>query len=139
MEFLAGAKGDLNFDEPVLHKQPEGDEGLAALLNCAEEFVDFAAVQEEFAFTARFMVLQVPEFVFPDVAVKEPDLPFLDTAKRFSDLGVAFADGFDLGTKEGNASLKAIAHKVIVVRLSIADFPITGITGLFFGRHGDRS
>jgi hypothetical protein len=26
-----------------------------------------------------------------------------------------------------------------VVRLGIADFPITGITGLFFGRHGDRS
>ena len=29
------------------------------------------------------MVLQITKFVFPDVAIKEPDLSFLDTAKRF--------------------------------------------------------
>lgn len=139
MQFLTGTERDLNLDEAVLHEDSHGYEGLAALFNRPEEFVDLAAVQEEFAFAAGFVVLKVPEFVFPDVAVKEPDLPFLDAAKRFSDLGVAFADGFDLGTEEGNACLKAIAHKVIVVRLGIADFPITGITGLFFGRHGDRS
>ncbi len=139
MEFLTGTERDLDLDEAVLHKNPQGDEGFAALFNRPEEFIDLAAMQEEFAFAAGFVVLKVPEFVFPDVAVVEPDLPFLDPAKGFPDLGIALTNCLHLCAEQDNPRLKAIAHEVIVRGFGVADFPITGIAGFFFGRHGERS
>ncbi len=139
MEFLTGTERDLDLDEAMLHKYPQGDKGFAALFNRPEEFIDLAAVQEEFAFAAGFVVLKVPEFVFPDVAVVEPDLPFFDSAKGFPDLGIALTDRLHLRAEQDNPRLKAIAHEVIVRGFGVADFPITGIAGFFFGRHGERS
>lgn len=139
MQFLTGTERDLDLDEAVLHEDPHGYEGLAALFNRPEEFVDLAAVQEEFAFAAGFVVLKVPEFVFPDVAVVEPDLPFLDPAKGFPNLGVALTDCLHLRAKQDHPGLKAIAHEVIVRGFGVANFPVTGIAGFFFGRHGEES
>lgn len=83
--------------------------------------------------------MKVSEFVFPNVTVVEPDLSFLNAAKGFPDLGIALTNRLYFRAEEDNPGLKAIAHEVIVRGFGVANFPITGIAGLFFSRHGERS
>ena len=96
--------------------------------------MDFTAVQQQFSLTARWVVLKVTKFILTYVRIIHPDLAFLHTAESLADLRIARADCFYFGALKYNTCLKTIAHKVIVVGLTITDLTLM-IRRLFFGAH----
>lgn len=94
-------------------------------------------MEQELALSARRMVLEISERVFPNMGIIEPDLSFFNAAKGLPDLGVAFADGLYLRSLKNQTRLKSLTDKVVVVRLRIADFPLV-ILGLFFSAHDEN-
>ena len=118
----------------MLQVDTQGDERFTARFHRTDEFMNFTAVQQQFALTARRVVLEIAKFILTNVGVIDPDLAFLHTAESLTDLRVARTDCFYFGALKYNTCLKTVAHKIIVVGFTITDLALL-IRGFFFGAH----
>jgi hypothetical protein len=118
----------------MLEVDTQGNERFTTCFHRADEFMNFTAVQQQFALTTRRVVLKVTKFILTDVGIIDPDLAFLHTAESLTNLRVARADCFDFGALKNHTCLKAVAHKIIVMGFTITDLALL-IRGFFFGAH----
>jgi len=65
--------------------------------------------------------------VLGDVHVVQPEFAFFTAAEGVVDLGLAGADGFDLGPPQGDASFEFFVYEIVTQRLGVADFGVAGL------------
>lgn len=134
VEFFTGAERDLYLDQAVLYIDAQRNERFTTRIHRTDQFVNLAPMQEQLALTAWRMVLKVAEFIFANVRMIHPGLPFLDPAKSLADLGITRPYRFHFSALEDDTGLKTITHKIIVVGFTIPDLTLV-IRGLFLGAH----
>ena len=110
---LAFGEGDFALDAAVLEIKFDGDECVAFLLRQTLEFFDLFFVEQEFAGAQGFVVHGVAVGERSDVGVEQEGLAILEEAVGVFEIGFAFADGLDLGTTEGDATLEAVGEEVV--------------------------
>src|SRR6185437_839257 len=69
-------------------------------------------MQEEFSCPERIVIAGVSVRIGPDVGVEQESLAVLDDAVCVLEIGLAFADGLDLGSAEHDAGLETVEEEV---------------------------
>jgi hypothetical protein len=111
--FLATGDGDFAFGNAITEIDAKGDEGKALLLGFGDEFVDFAAVEEELAGAEGLVIPDAAGEVAGNVAMEEPDFAVFDSGVGIAEVGVAIAEGFDLGAAEDEAGFHFVEEEVM--------------------------
>src|SRR5512134_4000647 len=93
---LAGGEGDLDLGARALEVDPGGDQCEAALGGLADQALDLAAVQQQFAGAVGVVVLAAGRQIGRDVGATQPDLAVVDGREGLVELGLALAEGLDL-------------------------------------------
>src|SRR5271157_1199532 len=103
---LALGEGEFDFDSSVFEIHAGGDQGESLLLGLANEFANFFFVNQKFAGAQGGMVGGVAVVIGPNMAVEEPEFAVLDEAVGVLEIGLAAADGFDLGSGQRDPGLE---------------------------------
>ena len=111
---LAFGQGELALDAAVAEVEADGDEGIALLSGHALELADLVFVQQQLAGAERVVVHGVAVGERADVGVQEEAFAVFEQAVGVLEVGLAFADGLDLGAAEGDAGLELVGEEVIV-------------------------
>ena len=128
---FAAGDGEFDFHFAAFEVHARGNQRQAALLSLAEQFADFFAVREQFSRAKRGMVRVTAVLVGADVAVQEPELSVLDQAIGVLEIGLAGADGFDLGAGENDSDLEFIEQEIVVPRVPVnGGISLSGGSGL---------
>ena len=80
----------------------------------AFEFVELVLVQQEFAGAQVLVVHGVAVGEGADVGVEQEAFAVFEQAVGVLEVGLAFADAFDLGAAEGDAGLELVGEEVVV-------------------------
>ena len=93
----------------------ERDEGVAVLLQLAEDFIDLGLMEEELAVAQRVLVKDVALLVRIHMHAVDEDLSVFYVAEGFLDGTLAEAERLDLCARELDAALEGLVHEVVVV------------------------
>jgi len=110
---FALGEGEFTLDSAVAEIKFDGDERVAFLLRQTLEFIDFLLVQKELAGAQGFMIHGVAVGERADVGVQEEALAVLEETVGVFEIGLAFADGLDLGSSQGDSGLEAVGEEVV--------------------------
>ena len=123
VEFLASSQIDEQFGASLgIDEEFDGDDGEATFFDFYLQFVQFAAVEEEFAVAFGGMVEIGAEAIFGDVHLADEQFVAYEGAIGIGKVGFAVADGFDFGAGEDNASGIVVEQKVFVFSPFVFDF-----------------
>ena len=81
------------------------------MLGFADELANFFLVNQELAGAQGGMIGVIAMVVGADVAVEEPEFAVFDQAVGVLKIGLARADGFDLGSGERDSGLEFFQQK----------------------------
>jgi hypothetical protein len=114
----------------------EGHEAQPLALHGADESIDFAAMEQEFARAHRIVVVPVALGVRRDVHPFEEHLASGDAGVGLLDGGLATAQRLDLGPGQHDARLPRLEDVEVVGRLGIAGDRMPALRGrIRFGGH----
>jgi hypothetical protein len=142
---LALGEGDFALDAAVAEIKLDRDEREALLRRQSFKFVDFSFMQQELTGAQRLVIHGVAVRERANVGVEEETLAVLEETIGVLEVGLAFADGLDLRTTQGDAGFEAVGEEVVEaggavvgsVALSGSDgIAILGL-GRGFGWRGD--
>ena len=119
VELLASAEADFDLHEGAAEVDAERDEGVAVLLQLAEDFIDLGLMEEELAVAQRVLVKDVALLVRIHMHAVDEDLSVFYVAEGFLDGALAEAEGLDLCARELDAALEGLIHEVVVVGLLV--------------------
>ena len=98
VNFLTLGQGQLALDAVFFQIELEGNERLALLSSVADQAENLSFVHEQALHTERLVIEFAGGGIRSHVAVVEPSLLVLDGGIAFAEAGLAFPDGFDLGS-----------------------------------------
>src|ERR1044072_560572 len=103
----------------VVEIELQRHQGHAVALDRADQLVDLALVQQQFARTLR-RVIEAPGLqIFGDVGIDQPDLAAPRVGIGFGDRGLAGAQRLHLAAGERDAGLELLADLVVETRLAV--------------------
>ena len=114
IELLALGQADLQLDPGPLEVDGQRDEGIAVLLDPAEEPHDLPLVHQQPAGAAGVLVEDVPLLIGADMHPKDRYLPILDQAEGVLQVHIAQTDGFDLCARQLDPSLIPLLDGIVV-------------------------
>ena len=134
VEVLALRDGDLHLGVGPLEVEPRRDERQALLPRDADQALELAPVHQELAVAFGFVVVAARRLVRGDVDVVEPQLAVPDGRVAVLELRLALAQRLDLGPREHDPALQAVAQVEPMRRLPVAgDVPGRGLAFLGLG------
>ena len=110
---FACGDGKFAFDAAVAEVEPNGDKRRALSLGGGGELFDLAMMQQQFSRAQALVIHGVAVREGADVGVQEEGLAVLEQAIGVLEVGLAFANGLDFGTAQGDATLVAVAEEVV--------------------------
>src|SRR5208282_497058 len=120
VELLAARQRQLDLGTTLLVEiELERDQRHAIALDCADQFVDLAAVQQKLARPLRRVIEAVRLPIFGNVRVDEPDFPAAGVGVGFPDRGLALTQLLHLRSGERDARLHGLVDKVVETRLAV--------------------
>lgn len=84
------------------------------MLDFAREFLELAAVEEEFAGPERIVIPRAAGTVLGDVAILQPDFAAADFGVGLAEGAFAFAEGLDLSAGQDHAGFELVQDEVVV-------------------------
>ncbi len=114
MKLLTLRGGDLQLDPAAFQVQLRRDDGESFFARLRPQFIDFRAMQQQFALSGRGMIHDVAVRVLADVGVQQPHLVFIDFGVAFFQLNFAAFGGFDFGAGQHDARFIAVQEEEIV-------------------------
>jgi hypothetical protein len=128
---FALGEGYFALDAAVAEIKLHRDERVALLGRQSFKFLDLSFVQQELSGSQGLVVHGVAVGERADVGVEEETLTVLEEAVRVLEVGLAFADGFDLGAAQGDAALKAVGEEVVEAgRAVVGSVALSGGDGI---------
>ncbi len=114
MKLFALAEGQLAFGAIAAEINLQRDQGEAALLGSACQFIKLAAVEEKLARAHGIVIPNAAGAVFGNVGVHEPEFAGARLGVGLAEGGLAFAEGFDFGADQNDAGFDFVEEDVVV-------------------------
>ena len=131
-QFFALSQGDFDLGDTVTEINPQGNDGQTFGIGTAGEFMDFAAMQEEFAFTEGLVIPRAARHVLSDVGINEEGAGRLEVNVSITNIGFSFAKSFHLGAVQHEAGFELLKYVVIVGGGTVLrDDLFAGFLGIF--------
>ena len=132
IQFFALGKTDFQLHAGVLEINGQGDEGVAVLLDLAEQPQDLPLVHQQTAGAAGILVEDIALLIGADVHPQNGELTILDDAEGILQIHIALTDGLDFGARKLNTGLELFLDELVVVCLVVFCNNFDG----FFSGHG---
>ena len=120
---LALGEGDGEFGiAPGVDEEEHGHDGEAAFLGAGLEFLQLAAVEEQFAVALGTVAPEGTELVLGDVHVPHEEFVADEGAPGVGEVGLAFAYALDFAAHEGEARGVLVEEEVLEGGAFVLDF-----------------
>ena len=106
--------GQFALDPAISEVKAGGDERMSLDLRLCHKPPDLVLVHQQLSCAGLVVVRYIAVRIGSDMQIEQEGLAVLDEAVRVLQVRFSFANGFDLGTAEGNAGLELLEQEVVV-------------------------
>lgn len=120
-------EGNLDLGKsPAVEKYPQWDQREALLVQFHLDFMEFAAMNQQFTGRDRLMVGDIAVVILGNITPDQKELAVANPAESFIQRRLALAKAFDLGAHEHHAGFQLFKNMVVETRLFIVDSRAVG-------------
>ena len=127
VKLFALAQAHLDLHPAALEVDAQGDQGIAVLLDLAEQAHDLALVHQQTAGAAGIHIEAVAVVVRGDVHLIEDELAVLDAAPGILQIQGTLTNGFDLRAHQFDAGLIFLFDEVFVPGLPVGGHDLDAV------------
>ena len=115
VELFTTGEADLHFHQAAFEIDFQRHQGEAFFFDFSHQFVDLIAVHEKFFHAQRVFVEDVSFLIGADMHAVDEDFAVFNPDEGFLDAAFSHTKGFHLRTVKGNAGLKGIFNKEVMI------------------------
>ena len=120
VELFTTGEADLHFHQAAFEIDFQWHQGEAFFFDFSHQFVDLIAVHEKFFHAQRVFVEDVSFLIGADMHAVNEDFAVFNPDEGFLDAAFSHTKGFHLRTVKGNAGLKGIFNKEVMIGFFVA-------------------